>query len=152
MQLEFKAGDNKEYEVDGIWDNAVYAKESTTGQLPGLYYLALWKGYPKEENTWEPILAIQHLWRLVTAFHKNNPEQLIATSLPVDTASTMARPTQSRPARPTVALTKKRGQPAGPTTASTKKRGRLAGPTTAPTKKRGQFVRSTTTTKQAKKS
>ena len=28
MQLDFKAGDNKEYEVDGIWDSAVYARES----------------------------------------------------------------------------------------------------------------------------
>ena len=61
MQLEFEAGDNKEYEVDGIWDNAVYAKESTTGQLPGLYYLVSWKSYPEEENIWEPSLAIQYL-------------------------------------------------------------------------------------------
>ena len=38
MQLEFEAGDDKEYKVDGIWDSAVYAKESA-GQLPGLYYL-----------------------------------------------------------------------------------------------------------------
>ena len=52
MQLEFEAGNNKEYEVDGILDNAVYAKESA-GQLPGLYYPVLWKGYPEEENTWE---------------------------------------------------------------------------------------------------
>ena len=39
MQLEFKARDHKEYEVDGISDSAVYAKESTTGKLPELYYL-----------------------------------------------------------------------------------------------------------------
>ena len=34
MQLtfKFKAGNNKEYEVDGIWDSMVYAKESA-GQL-----------------------------------------------------------------------------------------------------------------------
>ena len=40
MQLEFGAGNNKKYKVDGIWDSAVYAREST-GQLPGLYYLIL---------------------------------------------------------------------------------------------------------------
>ena len=39
MQLEFKAGNDKEYEVNGIWDSAVYAKESTTGWLLELYYL-----------------------------------------------------------------------------------------------------------------
>ena len=51
IQLEFEAGNIKEYETDGIWDSAVYAKESTIGQQPGLYYLVLWKGYPEEENT-----------------------------------------------------------------------------------------------------
>ena len=51
MQLEFEASDDKEYEVDGIQDSAVYAKESTTSQLPGLYYLVSWKGYSKEKNT-----------------------------------------------------------------------------------------------------
>ena len=51
MQLEFEAGDNKEYKVDGILNSAVHAKELTTGQLPRLYYLVLWKGYLEEENT-----------------------------------------------------------------------------------------------------
>ena len=52
-QMEFDAGDNdsREYEVEVIWDSAVYARESESGHLPGFYYLALWKGYPEEENT-----------------------------------------------------------------------------------------------------
>ena len=41
LDSKFEAGDNKEYEVDGIWDSAVYSKESVTGQLSGLYYLVL---------------------------------------------------------------------------------------------------------------
>ena len=61
MQLEFEAGDNKEYKIDGIWDSVVYAKESMIGQLQKLYYLVSWKSYPKEKNTWEPVSAIQHL-------------------------------------------------------------------------------------------
>ena len=49
---EFEASsDEEEYEVEGIRDSAVYAKESATGHLPGLYYLVSWKGYPEEENT-----------------------------------------------------------------------------------------------------
>ena len=36
--FEFEAGNDKEYEVDGIWDSAVYARESVR-QLLGLYYL-----------------------------------------------------------------------------------------------------------------
>ena len=51
LNFEFEAGDDKEYEVDGIRDSAVYARESA-GQLPGLYYLVSWKGYPEEKNTW----------------------------------------------------------------------------------------------------
>ena len=50
MQLEVEAGDNKKYEVDGIWDSAVYTRESAR-QLPMLYYLVLWKGYLEKENT-----------------------------------------------------------------------------------------------------
>ena len=43
MQLDFnfKASNNEEYKIDGIWDNAIYSKEAITGQLPELYYLVL---------------------------------------------------------------------------------------------------------------
>ena len=30
-----------EYEIEIIWDSAVYTKESKSGHLPGLYYLVL---------------------------------------------------------------------------------------------------------------
>ena len=30
-----------EYEVEGIWDNAVYSRELELGHLLGLYYLIL---------------------------------------------------------------------------------------------------------------
>ena len=37
---ELDAGkDSGEYEVEAIWDTAVYARESESGHLPGLYYL-----------------------------------------------------------------------------------------------------------------
>ena len=39
MELEFDAGDSKMYKVKAIWDSAVYAMESESGHLLGLYYL-----------------------------------------------------------------------------------------------------------------
>ncbi len=50
-RLKFKSdGNGKEYEVEAICNSTVYARKSE-GQLPGLYYLVSWKGYPKEKNT-----------------------------------------------------------------------------------------------------
>ncbi len=49
-EKEFEIGDNKEYEVKAIIDSAVYNQQANN-QMPGLYYLVLWKGYPEEENT-----------------------------------------------------------------------------------------------------
>ena len=72
-QLEFKAGNDEEYEVEGILDSAVYAKESEAGHLPGLYYLVSWKGYPEDESMWEPAAAIKNLRKIVKAYHEGNP-------------------------------------------------------------------------------
>lgn len=47
-QLKFEK-DSKEYEVEKIHDNKIYALKLES-YLPGLYYLVSWKGYPKEEN------------------------------------------------------------------------------------------------------
>ena len=78
---ELNAGNNsKEYKVEAIWDSAVYTRESKSGHLPGLYYLVSWKGYPKEENTWEPALAVQHLRKLISSFHKDHLNKPTATS------------------------------------------------------------------------
>ena len=56
---ELDAGDNsEEYKVEAIRDSAVHANKLESGHLPGLYYLIAWKGYPKEENTWEASSAV----------------------------------------------------------------------------------------------
>ena len=119
IQLEFEAGNNQKYEVNGIWDSTVYAMESA-GQLPGLYYLVSWKSYPEKENIWEHALAIQHLWRLVTVYYKDNPEKPTAISAPFDTAPPMARLSAlPRPiAKPItdIPIKRKQGQPAKSTT------------------------------------
>ena len=95
---EFEPGDDKEYQVVVIQDSAVYAKEAD-GHLPELYYLVAWKGYPEEENTWEPSSAVMHLRKMVSTFHKDHPEKPTATSAPLDSAPPMAKPTIQLPAK-----------------------------------------------------
>ena len=91
---ELDTGDDSgEYKVEAIRDSAVYARESESGHLPGLYYLVFWKGYLEEENTWEPASAVQHLRKLISSFYKDYPDKPTATSPAIDTASPMARPT-----------------------------------------------------------
>ena len=67
-----------------------YTKKSAVYHLPGLYYLISWKGYPKKESIWEPVLAVQYLRKLLSAFHKDNPDKPTAISLPTNTAFLMA--------------------------------------------------------------
>ncbi len=110
-RLEFENEDNgEEYEVEAICDSVVYAKESDNGHhLPGLYYLVPWKGYLEEKNTWEPALAVLHLRKLISTFHRDHPEKPTATSPPIDSAPLIARLT----VRPEASITKrKRGCPA----------------------------------------
>ena len=107
-ELEFEAGDNKEYKVEAIWDSAVYANKAE-GHLPGLYNLVLWKRYLKEKNTWEPSFVVQHLKKLINSFYKEHLEKPTATSPPINSALPMARPI----VKPTRPITKrKRGRPA----------------------------------------
>ena len=107
-ELELEAGNSKKYEVEAIRDSTVYASKSESGQLPGLYYLVAWKGYPEEENTWKPSSAVQHLKKLINFFHKDHPEKPTATSPSIDSAPPMAKPTF----RPNFTLKRKRGRPA----------------------------------------
>ncbi len=111
--LKFEAGDSKEYEMETIRDSTVYARESQSDHLPELYYLVSWKGYPEEENTWEPSSAVQHPRKLLSSFHRYHPDKPKATSPAVDTAPPMARPTIRSTVKPTEPASKrKRNRPA----------------------------------------
>ena len=87
---KYQTGDNKEYEIEAIIDSTVYNQQANN-QMPGFYYLILWKQYPEEENTWEPTLAIMHFWKLINTFYKEYAAKLIATSLSLDSTLSMAR-------------------------------------------------------------
>ena len=91
-ELDFEAGNSKDYEVEAIQDSAIHAKESENHPL-GLYYLITWKGYPEEENIWKLVLAVQYLRKLIHSFHKNHSKRPIITFPPVNSALPMARPT-----------------------------------------------------------
>ncbi len=51
--MEFEGNDkkSKEYEVKVIYNSKVHATKSDRDHLLGVYYLVLWKNYPKKENT-----------------------------------------------------------------------------------------------------
>ncbi len=74
-ELKFEIGGNKEYEVEAIINSVVYSQQANSNQMPGLYYLVLWKSYPEKENTWEPSLAVIHLRKLISTFHNEHPEK-----------------------------------------------------------------------------
>ena len=90
MNFKFEISNNKKYNIESIWDNAVYTKNSVK-QLLILYYLILWKNYLKKENIWEPALAIQHFQKLTTAYYKNNLKKLIIIYLSVDMSLPITR-------------------------------------------------------------
>ena len=82
-------GDNKsgEYKVGSIYDSKVYTREPKFGyHLPRLYYLIIWKRYPEKDNTWEPVLAVQHIKKLINSFHKDYPDKPTAILLSINIA------------------------------------------------------------------
>ena len=91
--VKFEAKSNKEYKIEAIINSAMYGQQANNDQMLSLYYLVLWKGYPEKENTQELLLTIIYLWKLISIFYKQHPEKLTATSLPLDFAPPMARPT-----------------------------------------------------------
>ena len=103
---EFEPDNDKKYKMEAIRDSAVYVKKADE-HLLGLYYLVTWKSYPKEENTWEPSLAVMYLRKMVSIFHMNYPEKPTVTSALLDSAPPMAKPTVQ------LSTKRKRGRPTG---------------------------------------
>ena len=99
-QLDFEAGNDKKYKVEGIRDSAVYAIESEADYLSVLYYLVNWKGYSEEERTCKTASVVQHLQKLLNKFHQENYTKPTATPLLVDSAPPWLGPSSSLPGPP----------------------------------------------------
>lgn len=91
MDLNTDDNDNKEYKVEAIRNSAIYARKSESGHLLGLYYLAFWKSYQKEENIWKSYLAVQHFKKLISSFHKDHSDKSTTNFEIINTISPMAR-------------------------------------------------------------
>ena len=91
-KLDLKAGDIKEYEVEAICNSPLNASKLESSQLPGLYYLVVWKGYLEDKNIGQLLSTVQQLKKQISCFHKKLLEKPIATSLLINSASPMAKP------------------------------------------------------------
>lgn len=50
IKLDASNDKSGKYEVETIWDNAVYARELKLSYLPEFYYLLSFKGYSDKKN------------------------------------------------------------------------------------------------------
>lgn len=89
---EFKASNDKEYELEIIWDSVVYTKE-VDRHLLRLYNLVAWKSYSEKKNIWELFLVVMHLQKMVSLFYKDYLEKLTVTLVFLDSALSIAKPT-----------------------------------------------------------
>lgn len=98
--------------VEDIVDSRICKIDKFYEDSPaGLHYLVHWLNQPESERTWEPVLGVKHLKRLISRFHYHYPEA-------VSTASTSRagmnqktkRPQKIQPTRTQLTRTRKRGR------------------------------------------
>ena len=70
--LPIEVEGEREYEVEEIRDSRKHRGR--------LQYLVHWKGYPREEDSWEPAKNVQHATQVVADFHRQNPSRPKATN------------------------------------------------------------------------
>ena len=85
------SNNSDKYKLKTIFDIAIYIKKSTN-YLPKLYYLIFQKNYLKKKNIWKPVLAVQHLQKLIILFYKNYLDKPIAISKAIDIILPITRP------------------------------------------------------------
>ena len=92
---------DKQYKIEIIYNSKIYPKKKTIDQLQKLYYLVSWKSYREEKNTWEPVLVVIYLCKMINTFYKNYLDKLIEMLPPLDFALPIAKLTTKSTAKPT---------------------------------------------------
>lgn len=59
--------DHLEYEVEKILDSHLSHRQ-------GLQYLVKWKGYGREDNSWEPVKNLGNAKTAISLFHRSHPQ------------------------------------------------------------------------------
>ena len=68
--------------VEDIIDSRIFAKGEFYENSPaGLHYLVHWLNQPESERTWEPVLGVKHLKRLISRFHHRHPEAVSSSRI-----------------------------------------------------------------------
>ena len=65
MEIDKLLEEDQEWEVQALLDSCIVDSM--------LHYLVYWRGFPKEEVTWEPAGNLRHMRSLVKQFHIFNP-------------------------------------------------------------------------------
>lgn len=63
-----------------ICNNTVYAKKVIRCQLLELYNLIICKSYSKAKKTWQPILIVIYICKMINTFYKDYLEKPITIS------------------------------------------------------------------------
>lgn len=76
--------DPDEYDVvEDIVGSRIFAKSDFYENSPaGLHYLVHWINQPESECTWEPVVGVKHLKRLISRFHYRHPDAVSSTKAP----------------------------------------------------------------------
>lgn len=100
--VEGKVDADKYDVVEDIVDSRICAKgEFYENSPPGLHYLVHWLNQPKSERTWEPVIGVKHLKRLISRFHHRHPDAVSSTRTTQTGIKRKAEAEQGMEVRPT---------------------------------------------------
>lgn len=98
VELDLDNVDNQ-IKVEFICNRIVFIRKLDLRHLAELYFPISWKRFFKKENMWEFVAIVQHLKKGISIFHKDYFDKFKASSTPVGTTLSMAKPAVSKQKR-----------------------------------------------------